>query len=544
MKSVIIYKAKKIITMDKNKPTASYIAVENKKIVGVGDEDLINSMPGAKVDTTFEDKIILPGFVEAHSHATEGSMWQYPYIGFFDRNSPDGKLWKGMKNKEDILDLLRDQLNESKVDKMMAWGYDPIYFEGEDTTLTRKDLDKISTTVPILVFHASFHILIANTALLEKGNLLYSEKVSGLVKDKDGELTGELQGFAVRNVALATIGWNRFIDTAKEKSLWNFANSARRAGVTTATDLANTIPDEAITSFLEVTNPEDYPLRIVVALLGNSLSPKDACERIHEIKKINTDKIRFGPLKLTLDGSIQGFTARMLEPGYYNGSKNGLWYIDPTHLATMLAEYNEQDIQVHIHVNGDEAIDTAINSIEEVFTKQYKADHRWTLQHFQLAHDIHYQKAHDLGLCINLFVNHIFYWGDIHANITVGPEKANRMDSAALAQRYDIPYSIHSDAPITPLAPLFTAWCAVNRLTTSGTVLGKEHCISVEEALRAVTLGAAYTLKLDDEIGSIECGKNADLAILEADPYELSQIELKNIPVWGTMLGGVIFQND
>lgn len=543
MNATTVYQAKKIITMDDSKPTATHVAVEGDKVVAVGDQQLLDSMPGATLDQRFADKIIMPGFVEAHSHATEGCMWQYPYIGFFDRTSPDGKLWAGMKSKDAIVNLLREHVAGPEVDRVIAWGYDPIYF-ADESPLTRKELDKISTTVPILVFHASFHILVANSALLNNANLLESSKISGVVRDEKGQLTGELQGFAARNLALATIGWNRYIEMAKDVSLWNFANSAKRAGVTTATDLGNAIIDDAVDSLLAVTQHQEFPLRIVVALQGTALSAKDGCARINEIKKLNTDKVRFGILKLTLDGSIQGFTARILEPGYHNGHENGLWYIDPTQLANILEVYNEHGIQVHIHVNGDEAIDTAINSIEEVFAKKYHKDHRWTLQHFQLAHEQHFKKAQELGLCVNLFSNHIFYWGDIHANITVGADKANRMDSAALAQRYKVPYSIHSDAPITPLAPLFTAWCAVNRSTASGALLGKEHRVSVDEALRAITLGAAYTLKLDDEIGSIEKGKNADLAILEADPYAINPAELKDIPVWGTMLGGVIFKND
>ena len=101
--------------------------------------------------------------------------------------------------------------------------------------------------------------------------------------------------------------------------------------------------------------------------------------------------------------------------------------------------------------------------------------------------------------------------------------------------------AIHSDAPITPLGPLFTAWCAVNRLTASGRVQGEEEQIDVDEALYAITLGAAYTLKLDGEIGSIETGKRADFAILEDDPEEIGGENLKDVRVWGTVQHGRIF---
>jgi predicted amidohydrolase YtcJ len=126
--------------------------------------------------------------------------------------------------------------------------------------------------------------------------------------------------------------------------------------------------------------------------------------------------------------------------------------------------------------------------------------------------------------------------------VTVGPERACRMNACATALREGVPMAIHSDAPITPLAPLFTAWCAVNRLTASGQVLGEQERISVDDALRAITLGAAWSLGLDAEIGSIECGKRADFCVLEDDPTALPAAQLKDVRVWGTVQGGRIFQ--
>ena len=144
---------------------------------------------------------------------------------------------------------------------------------------------------------------------------------------------------------------------------------------------------------------------------------------------------------------------------------------------------------------------------------------------------------------MNLFANHHFYWGDEHYKLTVGPERAERMNAAGTALREGVPMAIHSDAPITPLGPLFTGWCAVNRLTASGRTLGEADKISVDEALYAITLGAAYTLHMDQEIGSIEAGKFADFAILDQDPYEVDPIALKDIGVWGTVVGGVPHQS-
>ena len=116
------------------------------------------------------------------------------------------------------------------------------------------------------------------------------------------------------------------------------------------------------------------------------------------------------------------------------------------------------------------------------------------------------------------------------------------MNACRTALDNGVPMAIHSDAPVTPLGPFFTAWCAVNRRTASGRTLGEHERITVDEALRTITLGAAYTLKLDGEVGSIECGKRADFSVLEDDPRTIGGENLKDVRVWGTVVGGRIFE--
>ena len=288
--------------------------------------------------------------------------------------------------------------------------------------------------------------------------------------------------------------------------------------MTTATDLANELPEATVAGQVEVTSDEGYPLRIVPAFVGMSRPPDDGVAWVKSLIPRGNERLRYGLVKLHLDGSIQGFTARLKWPGYYNGAENGLWYIDPDALPGIIDTYHRAGLQVHIHTNGDQAIEAAIDAIERVLKGAPDPDARFTLQHCQMAHDAHFRRMARLGICANLFANHLYYWGDQHHALTMGPERAERMDAAASAQRLGVAYSIHSDAPVTPLGPLFTAWCAVNRVTSNGRVLGTAERIGVADALYAVTIGAAFTLKLDTELGSIECGKRADFAILEDDP--------------------------
>jgi predicted amidohydrolase YtcJ len=196
-------------------------------------------------------------------------------------------------------------------------------------------------------------------------------------------------------------------------------------------------------------------------------------------------------------------------------------------------------VQTHIHTNGDAASAFATDVIEEAMRLSPGADHRHTLEHVQLADRAQFRRMRNLGICVNLFANHLYYFGDVHWTRTLGPDRAGRMD--ACADALDIfggDFAIHSDAPVTPMAPLFTAWCAVNRLTETGRRMGGSQQIPVADALRCITLGAAYVLKLDGEIGSIQTGKQADFCLLDDDPLTVPPEALRDIPVAATVLGG------
>jgi predicted amidohydrolase YtcJ len=369
--------------------------------------------------------------------------------------------------------------------------------------------------------------------------------IEGISKFPNGEPTGELCEFAAMFPVTRMIG-NPFRSLGQsQECLAMFGQVAQAAGVTTATDLVNELHDEGIVSLARITQADDYPLRIVPAASGMLFGRDvEAClGKLSQLKQNNHDKMQLGIVKLVVDGSIQGFTARVLWPGYYNGAPNGIWVTAPDDLMHIVEQYHRAGIQLHIHTNGDEATEVALDAIERALTLHPRFDHRHTLQHCQMASPAQFRRIARLGLCVNLFANHIFYWGDAHIEMTMGPDRANRMNSCGTAQRMGIPFAIHSDAPITPIGPLFTAWCAVNRRTASGRVLGESERISVPDALRAITLGAAYTLSMDDRIGSIEVGKFADFCVLDSDPSEAEPEALKDVGIAGTMVGGHAFES-
>jgi len=537
-----IYSARRILTMNPSRPEATHVAVRDGRILGAGTLEELAGWGPHKIDDRFAGKVLMPGLVEGHSHAMEGTFWRYVYSGYFDRMDPDGRVWPGATTIDAVVERLRDAASRlaDPTAPLSGWSLDPIYF-GEQR-VSRHDLDRVSATRPVGVLHASGHILNVNTRALELAGLL-RKGVShpGIPLGEDGLPTGELKGPDPMMLASMHVGFDREVLASDELGLRYFSRLCVRKGVTTAADLANLLPDAAVDMMLRVTGEADYPARIVPLLRLQLLSGQALVDRALALRAKSTERLRLGIIKLVADGSIQGFSARLRWPGYYNGAPNGLWYIPPEKLREAYRLALRDGVQIHTHTNGDEATDLVLDCVEEALLAHPARDHRFTLQHCQLADAAQFRRMKALGMCVNLFPNHHFYWGDQHYATTVGPERAERMNACATALATGVPFAIHSDAPVTPLGPLFTAWCAVNRRTASGRTLGAHERIGVADALRTITLGAAYTLKLDGELGSIECGKRADFAVLEDDPLEIGAERLKDVRIWGTVQGGRVF---
>jgi hypothetical protein len=534
-----IYSAKNIVTMNTYRATASHVAVRDGRILGVGDLAELETWGEHVLDDRYEDKVLLPGFVEGHGHMLEATMWAGHYAGFFPRIDPFGNRHSGLRSIDDVVDMLKRKDGEmADPDQPLgAWCFDPIYYGGR--RMTREDLDKVSTTRPVLVMHASLHITNVNQAYIDRIGWQDKDDVVGIKRHADSSISGEMHGAANQY----TMTWIMRANAKKTadgfRAEWDqYGAIATRAGVTTLTDLGASLSEKGIAAIAEWSREEDAPIRLVPALLATAIPTEEGLARLKAVEGMGTDKLKLGIVKLVVDGSIQGFTGRMRWPGYANGAENGVWNIEPGEVARRLGAYHDAGYQVHIHTNGDEATQVTLDAVEEVLGKNPRADHRHTLQHCQMADEAQFGRIKELGLCVNLFSNHLYYWGDQHRTQTMGPDRAMRMNATGTAERLGVPFAIHSDTPITPLDPLFTAWCAVNRLTESSHVLGPNECISVMSALRAITLGAAWTLKMDGEIGSIEAGKRADFAVLDEDPLEVNPVELKDIHVSGTMIGG------
>ncbi|MHC2106774.1 amidohydrolase [Methylobacterium sp. CM6246] len=536
---ITLFEARRVITMNPSRPYATHVAVRDGCVLMVGTEDEFDGLD-AVPDRRFADKVILPGFVEGHAHVMEGTLWRQTYVGAGDRRSPDGRRVPGLRDIGAVVARLSDaDRSIADPDQLLyGWGFDPLHLGG--ARLTRHDLDRVSTTRPVMVHHASLHITNVNSLLLEMAGFDATTAIDGVPKLADGTPSGELQGIAARLRLFRALGYNPMSGHLDAADVARFGSAAQLQGITTIADLHNDLTEASVAVY-RAACVDGLPVRIVPALASVSCAPEEGVAKIGRLNAANTDRLRFGIVKIVVDGSIQGFTARLLPPGYHNGAPNGLWYVAPDDLDRIVGVYHAAGIQLHIHTNGNEATEAALDAVEKAQIAHPRPDHRHTLQHCQMATEAQLRRIKALGLCLNLFSNHLYYWGDAHHDLTMGPERAARIDAAGSAARLGIPLAIHSDAPVTPLGPLFTAWCAVNRTTSSGRVLGPDERLSVAEALHAVTLGAAYTLRMDHCVGSIEAGKFADFAVLDADPFETPPETLKDIPVHATVLGGRVF---
>lgn len=548
MSETTVYVARRIITMNSRQPVATHIAVRDGRILAVGDLDRMRTWRRFELDDRFASHVIIPGLVEGHCHLKEGGMWTMPYLGWFDRRGPDGRNWPGVRSMDAAVARLREIDAQMRADgkpdttPLIAWGFDPIYFGADRMTVVH--LDQASATRPIVIAHANGHLMTVNTPMLALAGITRDTDTVGVMKFPNGEPNGELQEPAAMFPVQRKVGTAGLLAPMDDAGMRGFAAIATLNGVTTATDLVNRLGTTEVELLRRHAADDSYAVRIAPAFQAfhGTHGAAEGAEHVLSLREHNCDKLRFGLVKMMLDGSIQGFSARLRWPGYFNGAPNGIWVTDPAQYETDFETYHRAGLLIHTHTNGDEASEAAIDAIGRVLARAPRPDHRHTLQHGQMIDAALFRRMKALGLSVNLFANHIWFWGDQHAEVTMGPDRADRLDACRSALDAGVPLAIHSDAPVTPMGPLFTAWCAVNRVTPSGRVLGASERLTVPEALHAITLGPAATLKLDHEIGSLECGKRADFAVLEDDPLSVDPMKLKDIKVHSTLLSGRVFR--
>jgi predicted amidohydrolase YtcJ len=159
-----IYRTRRTLTLDPNRPSVTHVAVRDGRILGAGALEDLTPWGEHVIDDRFADKVLMPGFVEGHCHVIEGAFWRFLYVGYHDRMDPNGRVWPGLRSLEAVIDRLQQANAESGGARtpLVAWGFDPIYFR--DRRCVRADLDRVSTERIVTVMHASGHITNTNSA--------------------------------------------------------------------------------------------------------------------------------------------------------------------------------------------------------------------------------------------------------------------------------------------------------------------------------------------------------------------------------------------
>lgn len=541
-----IFLAKKIITMHPEHPFATAVAVKDGRILALGELDdvvfwLKNSpFTPYEVDTTLKDKILLPGLVDAHTHIG-GLFYSGHFVSQIPWPRPEGGFFPVYPKKADVLNRLKELDQEIPPGELLfGIAYDENKTGG---FLHIKELDEVSTKRPILVSNLVFHRFWVNSFLLEKAGIDPNNLPSGIETDADGKPNGTLiEGSSLAHVlpAIPELTGNL------EKQIKHILPLFTAGGQTTICNAAmggmgGGGLQGAMNTFLNVFSKPEVKLRVVgmpsAMRFPEGESFDDFIDEVRKVQDQASDKCRVGHVKLYLDGSIISRTSPIGWPGYWDGTPEKQMQNDPELLTERIIKLHEAGLSTATHANSRPGCQVVLDAVREAQCRRYRPDMRHRIEHAYGINEAQLRLAKELGVAIQFFTTQIYYYGEAHLKLQ-GPNRAHHITPTGTAKRLGVSWGFHNDPPGTPQLPWIAAWATVHRMTEKGTILGPEHRVTVEDALRAMTIEHAYQLHLDHEIGSIEIGKKADFCVLEADPLEIDPMELKDMPVWGTVFAG------
>lgn len=523
-----------IITIDSLNPRVQALAVSEGKIIKLGSNSEIRQLITSNTEVIdLEGKPVLPGFFESHTHLLEcGDALQQIDCKASSNNSIN-----------DILEKVKKEASlKPEGEWIKGYGYDESSLL-EKRPPTRWELDKVAPNHPVILNHISLHSAVANTCALKLVGINNETNEKGILRDpKTSEITGVLVGIpAVKRVAdllpHPTLKDLKIaIIKAQEEYLKKGVTSISEAGV--GYDYGAIEFD----AFNEVDLEGKLKLRTNLMIYDSLFQEmmKEKPENLGVVTGSKKGNIRIDAVKLYQDGSIQGGSGALLEPYYYDENKKGSLLFSQEEMERKIGEAHKAGFQVAIHANGDAAIESVIDAYESVLKKNPRLNHRHRIEHCQMVTDSQLDRMRDLGIIASFFVYHVYNWGDGHKNTFIGPERASRIDPLNSAAKRNIIFGLHNDTPVTDINPLISIWTAVNRKTKAGEILGKDQRISVEEALKSMTIDSAY-LSFEENIkGSLAYGKLADMVVLSEDPTAIDMDEIKDIKVEMTIVGGKV----
>jgi hypothetical protein len=569
-----IYHGGTIITVNDAANTAEAIAVKDGRILAVGSKvDVLQKKGDATKLIDLGGKTLIPGFIDPHSHiAAYEFAWGLPVLN----PPPIGDVEK----IADIITKLKDYIASKKLAPgtlVIGTGYDDSLLKERRHPL-RKELDQVSSEHPGLIVHTSGHLISANTAALK---LVGYDKATpdpngGVIRrDSKGEPDGVCEELAAMPFLLIIKPHSMVQQLKNFDDIQAYYASL---GVTTAQDgisMPNDIAllKEAARQKRLIIDVVSYPRWDIFndVLSGQRKldieyhPPIHACESmsgedqiaVEPVIKDSTktqvgiyqNRLKFAGIKITADGSPQGKTAFLTEPYVHalEGQKKdyrGYSTVTQEELDRWFDAAYQNDLQLIVHCNGDAAADMMILAARKAQSKHGRKDLRPVMIHAQMIRHDQVDAMAELGIVPSFFTAHTYYWGDWHINETVGRNRAFGMSPCAYALKKGLRFTNHTDASIVPPNHLDAMWTAVNRVSRTAVVVGPDERISALDALKAVTINAAYQYFEEKKKGSLEIGKLADLVILDKDPLTVPPMTIKDIKVLETIKEGkTIYQS-
>ena len=526
----LIISSDKVILMTGDKKAQPLsIAIKNEKIIWVGSHKNAKNIQGKHID--FGDQAILPGFIDAHGHAS--------YLAFATQvanlaSPPVG----GINTIKELQAELRKFIEESNLQPgewVMGLGYDDSLLS-EQRHPTKEDLDAVSTEHPIYLIHVSAHLGAANSLALSLANINTETKDPPGGKIRRYQNSSEPNGVFEETAAypLQQLAMSAYKDPIG--SVKSAMEIYAKNGITTAQDGASS------KETIGLMQAADAQGKINLDIISYPIGQNGLLKDIDTLSFGSYNgRLKIGGIKLILDGSPQGKTAYLTEPYYKpphseSDSYKGYPLIPQSEVSKWVNEYADLKIPIMAHANGDAAADMLIEAVKQA---DINSDHRTIMIHAQTVREDQLDQMKELKIIPSYFSTHTFYWGDWHRDSVFGKERAMRISPTKSSLDRNMPFTVHNDAPVVPPDMIRLLWSTTNRKTRSGKVLGEEQKISTYAALEAMTIDAAYQHFEEDIKGTIEVGKQADFVVLSEDPLGVDSSNLLNINVVATYSRGM-----
>lgn len=538
-----------ILTMDADDSVAEALLIEGQYIVAIGDLDYVQSRaPENSRVIDLQGSTLMPGFVDAHSHFPSSGLAQ---AGLDLAPALSG----GLDSLSDLLQRVSTAASsQSENQWIVGFNYDDAsLLEGRHPT--RQELDEAAPNHAVYLWHRSGHMGVANTRALRALGHLESGSESILVanaqvgRDKQGRLNGLLQEQAAPELV-------RLLQELPKRKLIRVLDQARdqylKAGITTVQNGFADILSMHVLKWAQRIGVLHQ--RVVIWPAHGKLAERLGADTDTEHSKDpglalanalgwtlqEREKFAISAVKLIVDGSPQGRTAWLTKPYQkdlaLSDGYRGLPVIGEHELERLVSQYHFAGFQLALHGNGDAAIDAIIKALGIAQAEYPRQDTRHFVVHAQTIRRDQLEQLAQLDVGVSFFPAHTLYWGDWYRKKVLGEERARLISPLGIADELGVRYSIHSDAPVTPIDPMQMLWSAVNRRTLSNVQLDETLSVSRMRALRAMTIDAAWQNHLDHDRGSLEEGKLADVISLSGNPLVVDDV--RDVVVLKVWIGG------